>query len=328
MAPIYHDRSVNLPTQTDPPIPPHDTFQPLSCQNGIDTHNTNLPLPSIQLPHRISAYNKWGLKGLSTFYYCGESEKDRLYAVKIQHFASRAETPIGPRPGLFLHGGPSTSSPIVAASGEELLSPNEYVSRGPNTDLILLGSRDPSDGSDASSSLLRARITHNGMVAFTFQAQVSTQQDLHHELFSWIEIPKKSEPGFKRGGFKLARHPLKAQQGRVNRDPLSPERFWPSHDIRNEGEILATLSYGRFWQIKSQVKMFTIQFTSEATLSNIDDTLGRSILTTAAHLYQMKLVGMASPLGLEAAERRRTLHVYKSLSSNPARRQWATPFTT
>ncbi|KAI0114410.1 hypothetical protein GGR51DRAFT_577432 [Nemania sp. FL0031] len=312
MAPI-HSRSSNLPTQSDSVAAPRDTTQPPSYQDAIATHN-NPSLPSVQLPRVIRAYNKWGLEGFTTFHYCGESEKERLYTVKVQHSVSRAGSLIGARPGLFLHGGPSTSSPIIAATGDEMLWPDTYALTGPHSDLILFGSR----GSATSSSVVRGRITNNALFALTFQVQISRS----NEVFSWINIPDGSEPGFKRGGFKLVRHP--ARQGRINRDPLFRGRFWPAHDICNEDEILAILSCGRHWQIKSEVHRFTIEFTSEAVSRNIGDAAARSILVTAARCHQMKANGMASPTGLEAAERRRDWYIYGFLNSNPARIPWTT----
>ncbi|KAI1128316.1 hypothetical protein F5Y10DRAFT_240716 [Nemania abortiva] len=271
----------------------------------LPTNNAGQALSLVELPRRITAYHKLQLKGLSTIYYCGESEHDRLYAVDIQHLARGGKAPLGARPGLFLHAGPSTDSPIVAAAGDEMLGPYQtYVRKGPNSDVILVGSPKP-ELPDYGKNTMRARTTDNGMVAFSFRVQEGSRPSEADEIFSWIQVPEGSQPGFEYGGYKLVRHP---HQKKPKLEPgmnLLCWMWWPTYNMSNEDEIIATLSYGKPRQLHSVVSLFTIELTSEDFANNIGDAHARSILATAARIFQMKATGRTSHSGLEKAERRR-----------------------
>ncbi|KAI0117819.1 hypothetical protein GGR51DRAFT_500240 [Nemania sp. FL0031] len=271
-----------------------------SSQQELPTPNADLDLPQIQLPRIISAYHKFQLKNFSTFYYCGRSKHDRLYAVELQHLQVGGKAPLGARPGLFLHGGPSTSSPIVAATGDEMRERyNKYVHGGPNSDIILVGSPNPA----YESNLMRGRITKNGMVAFSFKVRASNLLGEVDEVFSWIRVPKGSQPGLENGGYRLVRHPQKEREKLVPGMDHYCWMWWPTHDMLNEDETIAILASGKRWQMHTEVQLFTIEIISEEFTKNAGDLHARSILTTAARLFQMR--GRTSHSGLAKAERRR-----------------------
>ncbi|KAI0444921.1 hypothetical protein F4803DRAFT_572315 [Xylaria telfairii] len=312
MSGLHQSHDVTLITENGQMLAQNSDVQALGYQESSENSDTNTPAHSVRLPLTLKAYNRWSIEGLTVFYFCGQSMDDRLYAVEIQHTKSGGKAPLSKRPGLFLHDSPAISSPIVAAAADEEISPNRYVARGPNSDIILVNTQNcNNDYNDVATDVMRPRMTDGGKVAFSFQVEVGAELEKRNDVFSWIQVAKKGEAGLDNGGFKLIRHPSKPKQLPEAVDDLfSPTRHWPAHDMCMEDEILAFLSNGKRWQLSSWKHMFTIQFTDEDVLRRMEDSLARMILVTAARLRYLSATGRTSESGLVAASRKRTSQLY------------------
>ncbi|KAI3319434.1 hypothetical protein HD806DRAFT_525433 [Xylariaceae sp. AK1471] len=262
----------------------------------------------------MKAYNHLSIEGLTTFYFCGESKEDRLYAVKLQHPGFRenapwglgTKAPLGDRPGLFLHSGPSTRTPIAAAAGDEMISPYKYIKNGPNTDTIVIGPFNR----NITIDVMRARVTADGKTAFNFQIEVGAGSDMQVEEFSWIKADKGVQNGFKYGGFKLVRHSLETQQTPGNHDSNNPTHPGSSEKIiYNNNEPLALLAHSKPLQWGLSHHMFTLEFTENAFRSDMGDRWRCMVLLTAARIRQMKYSGRTSKAGVELAEFSRTIQI-------------------
>ncbi|TRX91102.1 hypothetical protein FHL15_008084 [Xylaria flabelliformis] len=238
--------------------------------------NTGAPAPPLPLPLILNAHTSWGIEGMSTFYYCGQSTEDRLYAVKVQHVKSGGKPPLSKRRGLLLHSGPSTSSPVIAAAADEKKASSRQTN--PDSDIILVNTQYcNNDNDDVATDIMRSRITDGNKVAFTFQVEVGVGFERRKDVFSWIRVAKK-EAGLVHGGYKLVRHPPKPEGS----------RHWSTHDMSNEDDLLAILSNGKGLQVTLSPYLFTIQFVDEYVLGEIGYNLARTILVTAARLYHLK----------------------------------------
>ncbi|KAI0855044.1 hypothetical protein F4860DRAFT_520236 [Xylaria cubensis] len=256
--------------------------------------STSAPPPPLRLPLVLNAHTSWGVEGMSTFYYCGQSPEDRLYAVKVQHVKSGGKPPLSKRRGLLLHSGPSTSSPIIAAAADQKTASSTETD--PNSDILLVNTQNCNNDHDGvATDIMRARLTDADKVAFTFQVEVGVGFERRKDAFSWIRIDKK-EAGLVHGGYKLVRHPPKPEgvHNLVSR-PLLFDRHWSTHDLSNEDNLLAILSNGKGLQVALSPYLYTIRFTDEDVLGEIGYDLARTILVTAARLRHLKASHRMSP---------------------------------
>ncbi|KAI0545460.1 hypothetical protein F4679DRAFT_588457 [Xylaria curta] len=258
---------------------------PPTYEKATGSSDTGAPSSPLSLPLTLNAYNPLSIEGMTAFWYCGQSTEDRLYTVKIQNLRSGGKAPVGERPGIFLHSGPSTSSPIIAAAADDETAP--YKHTNPDSDIILVNTPNSNiDNNDVATDVMRERKTDGGKVAFTFQVEVGGGVEGRKDVFSWIRVAKK-EAGLEHGGYRLVRHPPKPETNSFC--PTFPfDEHWPAHDMSNEDDLLAILSNGKSLQLSTSAHMYTIQFTNEDVLRKIGYNPARAILVTAARLRHLK----------------------------------------
>ncbi|TRX91103.1 hypothetical protein FHL15_008085 [Xylaria flabelliformis] len=245
----------------------------------------NIPPLTLDLPLTLKLYSQHSVGDATAFYFCGESTDDPLYAITAVSHDTESNNIMQ---GLYLHNGPSRCKPAIAGAGEP--EPPSYRHIDPDSYVVLI------------SFLLRTidvqmRTTEEGKVAFTFQVEVEVNSGKRNDVFSWIRVAKKDdEAELGNGGYKLVRHPPKPRQ--------SPEETvdntsWPEHDLSNEGQVLAVLSYAkrRLWQLNplnSWRHMCTLRFTHEDVLRQMGVNLRQTILMTALRLSVLKSKGRLS----------------------------------
>ncbi|KAI0545459.1 hypothetical protein F4679DRAFT_588456 [Xylaria curta] len=247
----------------------------MSAQNQDSTALSCVPTLSLRLPLTLKLYSQSSLENAYDFYFCGESVDDRLYLVRNDYSQVM--------PDLALHSGPSRISPIIAGASDSL--PSRHID--PDSDIFLWDTR--------QLKTMRMRTTREGKVAFTFQVEVGVGFERRNEVFSWIRVAKNDEEaGLENGGYRFVRHPSKP---RDDVQATVDDMLWPSHDLTNEGQILAILSYGKRWQLPTLSlwwHMCTLRFTHEDILRQIDSSVRRMILITAARLRVLKSKGRDS----------------------------------
>ncbi|TGJ83607.1 hypothetical protein E0Z10_g5156 [Xylaria hypoxylon] len=266
------------------------------------------PMTPLGFPQTLKAYNHLNLEGINTFFLCHESKENRLYAVTTQHTHRGKAAALGARPGILLHSGPTKIHSVIAAAGDELLphkliSEYEYITGGPHSDIILVDHTNPKDSKNMTTDVMRARVTEDGYAAFTFHVKVGNNPGMHIEQFSWIEVPKRTA-GFKRGGFKLVRHSLEEQLTLMSNHYVFP----PISSTKNE-EILARFVYSKRHQWRLARKVFTFEFTNEATPCAFGEQWKIIAVITATRLYQLKFTGRATRGGIESAQAFRRLQL-------------------
>ncbi|KAH9897438.1 hypothetical protein F4778DRAFT_234874 [Xylariomycetidae sp. FL2044] len=172
----------------------HDTLSRTSV--GVDVTTST---PYRPFPPTMRAYYQWNLSGLRTFHVCGDSETERLFAVKIHSGLSR-RLPLGTRPGLHLYNGPETETQLLAAAGDE--SQRASTPYGFNTNSIIVLPSLKRMG--LVEERMCAHTTAGQGIAFRFDIEVGLDLKLRRETFEWRKITKKEQDDeTKSGGFRL-----------------------------------------------------------------------------------------------------------------------------
>ncbi|KAI0182627.1 hypothetical protein EV127DRAFT_414929 [Xylaria flabelliformis] len=243
---------------------------------------TRDPTLSLHLPLTLKLYSQYSVGDATEFYFCGESVDDRLYAI------TALPNDTGPNysmQSLYLHNSPSHRSRVIAAIGESL----SFRHIDPDSDITLF------DGILRWTSV-RMRTTEKGKVAFSFEVEVEVNSGTRKDVFSWIRVAKNDdEAGLENGGYKLVRHPPKPRQ---SPDETADDTFWPGHDMSNEGQVVAILSYAKRHLLQLPLNSWrhkcTLQFTHEDVLRQLGVDLRRVILIMAVRLRFLESKGRLS----------------------------------
>ncbi|KAJ8119581.1 hypothetical protein ONZ43_g3496 [Nemania bipapillata] len=197
----------------------------------------------------------------------------------------------------MLHGGPTKDHPIIAAAGDERVSSSKYITHGPNSDIILL--QDPLNprNSNVTSSVMRAKISESGKVAFTFHFITGDGPSARTQQFSWISI-KREEPGFRYGGFRLVRHALDAHVSSSG-NYLAPPQYHSS--AYSDGDTLARLIYSKPFEMSLSREMFILEFTDQAASIHLGGHWTHAAVMSALRLYHLGTSGRTSQMGIEFA---------------------------
>ncbi|KAI1148296.1 hypothetical protein F4825DRAFT_470499 [Nemania diffusa] len=248
-----------------------------------------------EVPQTMEAYSD---TNRHTFYLCGNSKEDRLYAVTAQD-SSGNMPPLGARPGILLHAGPTQQHRIIAAAGDEFISPNEYVAHGAISDIILsLDSANPGNSSKPSSTM-RMKISEDGKIAFTYDLIVREESDPRADRFSWVGV-KAGEPGFQYGGFKLVR-PALDDGGRRSSDSSDSEVYHPPATY-HDGDALVRLIFNSTFKLGHVKKLFTLQFTPEAGVFRTKVPWRLPAVISAVRIYQLKTAGRTGRGGTDLGD--------------------------
>ncbi|KAJ8131286.1 hypothetical protein O1611_g2342 [Lasiodiplodia mahajangana] len=244
------------------------------------SYNESFTMPaatsSLGFPLTMKAYGDPTVDG--TFYLCGDSKENRLYAVTVK--GTRGEMALlGASPGLILRSGPKNDDPIIAAAGEELKSQDKYIKNGSNSSIILvLDARNAADSK--MTTLLRSKLSDSGEIAaFTYFLNNPTGSDTRYHQFSWLKV-KNGEPGFEHGGWKLQRVSLEERLNQPSGSAVLPRYGSP---LMDDGQTLAQLIYAKPVTLGHREEI-TLKFTDHAVRLNIGGHWACAAVITAAGL--------------------------------------------
>ncbi|RWA08982.1 hypothetical protein EKO27_g6123 [Xylaria grammica] len=230
-------------------------------------------------PAAMKIYYQWNLAGIKVFHVCGETERDRLFAVEV-HTGHSMSGPLGARPGLHLYNGPKTKDALLAATGSESLF-GDYALNN-NSRIFLPGHRT----GDLVCEMMRVHTTPDNTVAFRFSIEVGLGEKMRREAFEWKKIKKdERDDNTHNGGFKL----FWLHRG--------PEQGYPDGDSSIQGssseggdrEAVAVMSWRSF--LTSPKHPFDMAFIGSGLSETMGERWRLMVLMTVLRVWYMNLFG-------------------------------------
>ncbi|KAK4214793.1 hypothetical protein QBC37DRAFT_372671 [Rhypophila decipiens] len=251
-------------------------------------------VPYRPFPAIIEAYYIYDLSfaTLKTFKLCdgtasssSPNSKDALFSVQV-HTGYIPRKPLGMKPGLILHNGPSHKDPILAAAGAESFWSAAWWAFNANS-LVFLPPVHPTRDSTKDDMVVEAMVAENldgdEGVAFRLSMVVGSPGEERIELFEWRKLKC---PESKTIGFHL-----------FSRTPRNgPETVEP-----RENEPLATITWPK------ATSYFKKAFTLELKGRVLDGSLGQRgtimVVTTALRLRFLRGAGQMTKVYIGVASK-------------------------
>ncbi|KLJ10018.1 hypothetical protein EMPG_14574 [Blastomyces silverae] len=255
-------------TQEDPP----------AYSKYTDEESQELPVPYASFPSTMQAYYQWSPPAMKTFFLCGASKDDRLYAVQT-HAGYRKKSLLGTRPGLILHNGKSSKDPILAAAGEEPQRATSTYEFNLNS-VIQLPPLQPGAG-NFTTEIMRGAVTDDHVAAFHFAIEVGADGKMVREEFEWRKL-KKGNDDVKGRGFKLVRLGPGS-----NKDPN--QELFSSTLSPPGGETVALLEWPK--GLSSLVHVFSLQLKGSGESNTLGQRWALMVVMTALRLWWLNVGG-------------------------------------
>ncbi|KAI1120664.1 hypothetical protein F5Y10DRAFT_272842 [Nemania abortiva] len=238
-----------------------------------NSHIPDEPPPSYAqwdqgFPQTMKAYDCDEGKNPNTFYLCGRSNEDRLYAVAIHHDQiGYIKGELLEFPGIVLHDGAEKKDPIMAAAYDERPDFRRVI-YGAKSEIILW----PRQLASPRGTVMNGGILSNSELMFDFNicSEGSPGAEFgktHYNRFSWSRA-EAGDQCFKNGGFKLVQH-------------------LPENMTFHDGQTVARLIYSNPNESKSSGEMFTFQFTDQAAAVDIGAAWTLAAVITALRVYHL-----------------------------------------
>lgn len=269
--PPYPGDSSSLPppeptiSSTSPPLPaPATSLQPPF-------------VPSCPFPPLMTAYYIYELS-LQTFKYfrlCSGTDKTDVLLTCEMCTGFVPRSPLGTRPGIILHNGPTKDAPVLAAAGAESQRAAQYLAFNPRSVVLLPPIRAGPGATvrDMTTTTMRAVRVQGGV---GFQLSLAVGGDARHrDEFEW----RKGGGGRTDSGYTLLR--------------LAPPG--------GEHEVLATLTWPR--GLEWLTKGFTLELKGSARDGSLGDRAVLMIVATAMRIFNLRLSGQAGKGYLSMADK-------------------------
>lgn len=251
-------------------------------------------------PPVMKLYYQWSLAGLTTFHVCGADQQDRLFAVKM-HTGYSMKEPLGPKQGLHLYNGPTTNDPLLAAAGDD--SVLSTFSLNNNSRIFLPARR----RRGLSQEMMRAYITADRHVAFSFSLEVGSGKKRRREVFEWRNIEKSErDESTEHGGFRLFRLPPDPEQNAPGGGGSSSQGASTSSAAAaaaaSTDDVVAVMAWRRF--LASPKHPFDLKLVGAGLGGGIlGDRWTLMTLITALRLWELHQRGKTQKAPVAVAER-------------------------
>ena len=277
-------------------------LQPASYENpaamvGPEGLATN-PFPPV-----MNAYYTYSLAGLKSITLCGASEKDRIFCVET-HTGYSGKPPLGTRPGILIHNGPSLKDPIHAAAGDESMAAARQYHFSLNS-VVLLPPLDDVIDSGMENMVTEVMHAHTvpgdkDAVAFRFEIEVGNAASgkRRREEFEWRSVKKgDKDPDAERGGFKLFHL---GSEG----EATGGENSTSNNLIRAEKEdkVNAVLAWSKITAIKHA---FSLQIKGPGLSGLFGERWTLMVVATALRIWVLHGTGRTTRTGIRMGEKLR-----------------------
>ncbi|KAK0743878.1 hypothetical protein B0T18DRAFT_416075 [Schizothecium vesticola] len=288
-------------TEPDAPAPPPYSSDASSLPQAEPTTSSaarpppspGAVVPSLQppfVPHRafpplMTAYYIYEMS-LETFKYfrlCGGTDKTDVLLTCEMCTGLVPRSPLGTRPGIILHNGPSKDAPVLAATGAESQRAAQYLSFNPRSVVLLppLRAAPRATVRDLTTTTMRAvRVEENKGVGFQLSLAVGGPDARDRDEFEWRKGTwEGATPGRTDSGYTLLR--------------LAPSG--------REHEVIATLKWPR--GLEWLTKAFTLELKGSAHNGSLGDRGVLMIVATAMRIFNLRLAGQAGKGYLSIADK-------------------------
>lgn len=235
-------------------------------------------IPNRPFPPLMTAYYIYELS-LETFKYfrlCSGTEKTAVLLTCEMCTGFIPRSPLGTRPGIILHNGPTKDAPVLAAAGAESQRAAQYLAFNPRS-VVLLPPLRAAPGAtvrDLTTTTMRAvRVEETKSVGFQLSLVVGGGGQ--RDEFEW----RKGGGGRTDSGYTLLR--------------LAPPG--------GEHEVLASLVWPR--GLEWITKAFTLELKGSARDSGMGDRVVLMIVATAMRIFNLRLLGQAGKGYLSMADK-------------------------
>ncbi|KAK0624120.1 hypothetical protein B0T14DRAFT_517547 [Immersiella caudata] len=288
MSSTEEEQATSCATPAAPP--PYSGAVPITPPHQIEPPLITIPklLPPFA-PHRpfpplMTAYCIYSLS-LSTFRQfniCAAANKhDILFTAQLST-GFVPHTPLGSRPGIILHNGPTTKDPVLAAAGAESISSSTTMSFNTRSVVILPPVSAPPEATPNAmvTTMMRAsRAQEDKGVVFRLSVVVSAEGHRKEE-FEWRKVGGLGAEG-KEKGYKMLR--------------LAP----PGEE---EHEVVGILTWP-VGTIEKLTKVFTLELKGGALSGQLGERVVLMMLVTASRLWWMRLKGQTAKGYVAVAEK-------------------------
>jgi hypothetical protein len=297
-----------------------DLAPPTYCENTVapespatDMNATDSALDSAAFPSVMNGYYTYSLGGLKPITLCGANEEDRLYRVEM-HSGYSMKPPLGTRPGVHTHNGPSFKDPIFAAAGDVSMMATKYY-RFSLDGIILLPPLDDAMNSNMDymvTETMRARTVQDDKdaVAFRFKIEVGSaaSEKRQREEFEWRSVRKRDkDPDMGFGGFKLL-HLSPDRESAGNKSsasgPAAPASSvsQPADQAGGEDKVVAILAWSKLTAIKHA---FSLQLKGHGLSGLLGERWTVMVVATAVRLWVLHGTGKTTRTGIKIGEKLR-----------------------
>ncbi|KAI0439964.1 hypothetical protein F4803DRAFT_529111 [Xylaria telfairii] len=245
-------------------------------------------------PPLMKLYYQWSLAGLTTFYVCGADQQDRLFAVKL-HTGYSMKEPLGPKQGLHLYNGPTTNDPLLAAAGDDSMV--RALPLNNNSRVFLPARR----RRGLSQEMMRAYITADKHVAFSFSLEIGYGKKRRREVFEWRNIEKSErDESTEHGGFRLFRLPPNPEQDAPG-GGSSSQGASTSSAAASTDDVVAVMAWRRF--LTSPKHPFDLKIVGDGLGGSLGDRWTLMALITALRLWELHQRGKTQKAPVAVADK-------------------------
>ncbi|KAH8664241.1 hypothetical protein BX600DRAFT_512296 [Xylariales sp. PMI_506] len=279
----------------DEPPPDYSAAGPSTGADAAPARSAPLT-PHATFPPLMKIYYELSLSGLKTFYVCGATDQERLYAIDV-HTGYSMKRPLGGRAGLHLHNGVTKSAPVIAATGNTF--PIETrMSLRPLESIMLIPALPSSTGAEVFAvETLKAGTRPGDGVGFKFSVEVGEGEKMHREPFEWIKIEKGQE-GLEKGGFKLVRHanrspaPAGVSSSAGGQAASSSSASSSSSSSSDEGEVVALFTWTK--TLTNPMHPFWLELKGSGQSGVLGQRWALMALMTALRLWALRLEALTN----------------------------------
>ncbi|KAI2604385.1 uncharacterized protein GGS25DRAFT_508036 [Hypoxylon fragiforme] len=300
--PAYTESTSANPTHTDDAPPGYEEGQ-TSTVPPISASPIYCTIPKV-----VGAYYQANLSGFKVF-HIGASENELLFAVEV-HMGYSMSGPLGVRPGIHLHNGPTTKDPMLAATSEETALSASMYSMNNNSIIYMpppLLDRPGASTSSMVTEMMRARTTSDNGVAFSFSIEVGDAEKTRREKFEWKKITKKDKhAGAAQGGYKLLRLATgsSSPQGESSSSSLAATSSAASTAAASEDggyEVVALLAWTK--TISNLMHPFTIERKGSGAADVLGQRWALMVIITALRIWMLRVNGKTKRVVIAAGEK-------------------------
>ncbi|KAI8949633.1 hypothetical protein F4801DRAFT_552762 [Xylaria longipes] len=256
--------------------------------------DTPMSLAYCPFPPVMKIYYQWKPAGLTTFFVCGANQQDRLFAIKLHTGYSLSE-PLGVKQGLHLYNGPTTNDPLLAAAGDDSAFRSFSMS---NNSRVFLPARNKEG---LTQEMMRAYITSDKHVAFSFSIEIGFGKKLHREIFEWRNINKNErDESTEHGGFRLFRLSPNLEQN-ASGGESSSQGIPTSSTVASQDEAVAIFGWRSFWT--SPKHPLDLRLVGAGLTGELGDRWTLMVLITALRLWELHQRGKTQRAPVAVAEK-------------------------